>query len=501
VVNQTNLISILPAPTIGNTPLTGDIANLGDSSFQSYMKDAVKESSVAKDNDVSTNNERRERASLTEPNRSERPDTRPVDESARPETEQVTDSNFREKPAVDNATDERQVLTDDRTQPQESIDSLELKEGQVYTEINVLLQSIAQQLNLNPDDLLVDPSAGPLAQQQKLLSLLQSQGGQAAELLTKAGLTEQQAQNLLSKIQSTQGNHAQLQAGKESVDDALVKLGGEKSAESKANFLSQFSDLNKQGDKPQRQASIEKVLTQSANDPVQELTQKPLEKVVATAPKLQEIFQSQNNQANPLVAQQTAANNSLKNTQGLKAPTEIKVQSVNAVSESAGRTVEGAKPVSAETLSAKGTTEARVINQIINKVSLRANGSKSEVKIRLDPPSLGALRMNVTTAGDSVRTVIIAENHTVKQIIENNLLQLRDSMQNQGLKVDSFTVLGGGDEGQAGQQNTAQEGRSNFAGSLYREQNSAPETFSTEPLVTGQTQILNYDSKSLSVFA
>ena len=109
MVNQTNLLSILPAPTIGNTPLTGDIANLGDSSFQSYMKDAVKESSVAKDNDVSANNERRDRASLTEPNRSERPDTRPVDESARPETEQVVDSNFRERTAVDNATDQRQV--------------------------------------------------------------------------------------------------------------------------------------------------------------------------------------------------------------------------------------------------------------------------------------------------------------------------------------------------------------------------------------------------------
>ena len=177
------------------------------------------------------------------------------------------------------------------------------------------------------------------------------------------------------------------------------------------------------------------------------------------------------------------------------------LQSVNAVSESAARTVAGAKPVSAETLSAKGTTEARVINQIINKVSLRSNGSQSEIKIRLDPPSLGTLRMNVTTAGDSVRTVIIAENHAVKQIIENNLAQLRDSMQSQGLKVDSFTVLVGGDEGQAGQQNTAHEGRSNFAGTLYGEQSSTPDTLPTENLAAGRERILNYDSQSLSVFA
>ncbi len=499
MVNQTNITSILPAPTIGNVPLTGNIANLGDSTFQNYMKDAVRESSTTKESKASPENERE--VSSTRPDKPERSDNnRPAEESAKPQAKEAQDTNFQERAGVDNATDQKQVVTDDRAQTLEPIDSQGQKERQAYTDINALLQSLAQQLNLNPDDLQIDPSADPLVQQQKLFSLLQGQGGQAAELLVKAGLTEQQAQNLLAKVQSVQGNQTQLQASKEGADDVLVKLGGEKSAETKADFLSQFSDFSKQGDKPQRQASIDKVLTQSANDPAQELIQKPLEKVVAQAPKLEEPSQPPNQQANPLLAQNTAANNLLKNTQGVKLPAEVQVQSVNAVSESAARTVEGAKAVSAETLSAKGTTEARVINQIINKVSLRSNGSQSEIKIRLDPPSLGTLRMNVTTAGDSVRTVIIAESQAVKQIIENNLVQLRDSMQSQGLKVDSFSVLVGGNEGQAGQQNTAHEGRSSFAGSLYAEQNNAPEP-SAETLVTGQTRILNYDSQSLSVFA
>jgi len=501
VVNQTNLLSLLTAPTIGNAPLTGDIANLGDSTFQNYMRDAVRESSTAKESDSSSKNERADRASSAEPSRSEeRLDKRPADESTRPQAHEASDSNDQERTPVGNSTDQQQVSRDAKTQAKESSESLEPKENQAYTDINALLQSLAGQLNLNPDDLLVDATADPLAQQQKLLSLLQNQGGQATELLAKAGLTEQQAQNLLAKIQSTQGNQAVLQASKEGADDILVKLSGEKSVEGKADFLAQFSDFNKQGDKPQRQASIEKVLTQTADQPAPELSQKPVEKAQVTAPKLEEPFQPPNNQANPLLVQNAASNNPLKNTQGLKVPIEIQVQSVNAVSESATRTVEGAKSVSAETLSAKGTTEARVINQIINKVSLRSSGSQSEIKIRLDPPSLGSLRMNVTTVGDSVRTVIIAENHSVKQIIENNLLQLKDSMQSQGLKVDSFTVLVGGNEGQAGQQNTSHEGRSSFAGSLYAEQNSAPES-SAETLVAGPTRILNYDSQSLSVFA
>ena len=53
--------------------------------------------------------------------------------------------------------------------------------------------------------------------------------------------------------------------------------------------------------------------------------------------------------------------------------------------------------------------------------------------------------MSIITSGDGVRTIIIAENQAVKQVIENNLSQLRDSMSAQGLKLDGFSVLVGGD--------------------------------------------------------
>ncbi len=500
MVNQTNILSILPTPTVGNVPLAGDIANLGDSSFQNYMKDAVRESSVAKENHSSAQNDRPDRTPSAEQNRADRPENRPVDESVRPPAEETSDTNYKESVATGENTSQRPADADGKTQPLERTDSSDPKDGQAYTDINALLQSLAQQLNLNPDDFTVEGSVDLVAQQQKLLSLLNGQGGQAAELLVKAGLTEQEAKTLLTKFQSVQGNQASLQANKEVADDVLVKLSGEKSAEGKADFLSQFSELNPKEGKPQRQASIEKVLTQAAKEPVQELSQKPADKAIVSPQKLEELFQPPVNPATPVQAQNIAANNPLKSSQGIKPPTEVQVQNVNAVSDSTAKAVDGAKSVSAETLSAKGTTEARVINQIINKVSLRSNGSQSEIKIRLDPPSLGTIRMNVTTAGDTVRTVVIAESHTVKQIIENNLTQLRDSMQNQGLKVDSFTVLVGGDEGQAGQQNTAHEGRSNFKGSPYAEQSTIPET-PVENLVAGQSRVLNYDTKSLSVFA
>ena len=173
MVNQTNLLTLLAAPTIGNAPLTGNIANLGDSTFQNYMKDAVRESSTAKESDSSSKNERADRASYTETHRpKEHPDNRPTDESVRPQAHKASDSNDQKRTPVDNATEHKQVSADPQKQPNETIDSLEPIESQVYADINALLQTLAKQLNLNPDDLIVDATADPLAQQQKLLSLL-----------------------------------------------------------------------------------------------------------------------------------------------------------------------------------------------------------------------------------------------------------------------------------------------------------------------------------------
>ena len=298
MVNQANILSILPTPTVGNSVLSGNISNLGDSSFQNYMKDAVQESSVARENHPSTENQRQDQAPSAEQNRLERPENRPVDESHPPHAEETFEANNQERAAASETSNPESANADAKALSQEVIDSLGPNEEQAYTDINSLLHSLAQQLNLNPDDLNVDASSDPLAQQQKLLSLLQGQGGQVAELLVKAGLTEQEAKNLLAKIQSAQGNQASLQASKEGADDVLVKLGGEKSTEGKADFLSQFSDFNKQGDKPQRQASIEKVLNQAAKEPVQELNPKPVDKAVAPAQKLEELFQPQTNSAN-----------------------------------------------------------------------------------------------------------------------------------------------------------------------------------------------------------
>ena len=84
--------------------------------------------------------------------------------------------------------------------------------------------------------------------------------------------------------------------------------------------------------------------------------------------------------------------------------------------------------------------------------------------MRLEPPSLGTVRMNVTSQGDSVKTTIFAESHAVKHVIENNLSQLKNSFSDQGLKVESFQFMVGGQSNFKNQQQQQQSGHRNQPG-------------------------------------
>ncbi|MDI6601753.1 MAG: flagellar hook-length control protein FliK [Thermoanaerobacteraceae bacterium] len=65
---------------------------------------------------------------------------------------------------------------------------------------------------------------------------------------------------------------------------------------------------------------------------------------------------------------------------------------------------------------------------------------KSEALISLKPPSLGKLIMQVIVDKNVVTAKITAQNHDVKNIIEANINQLKDSLDQQGMHVDNLTV-------------------------------------------------------------
>lgn len=85
--------------------------------------------------------------------------------------------------------------------------------------------------------------------------------------------------------------------------------------------------------------------------------------------------------------------------------------------------------------------EPVVMRQLVEKTFLGIENGRSLIKINLKPELFGHLRMKISTEKNQVAIRIITEAPIVKEIIENNLNQLRADFQNQGLEIEKFNVF------------------------------------------------------------
>jgi len=94
--------------------------------------------------------------------------------------------------------------------------------------------------------------------------------------------------------------------------------------------------------------------------------------------------------------------------------------------------------------------EDKVLDQVKGGIRIILKRGGNGIRIRLHPPSLGQLRMEVTVNSDMVRTFMVAESNLVKGIIEGNVNQLKQAFQEQGLRMEQFNVYVNNGQGQGG---------------------------------------------------
>ncbi len=384
-------------------------------------------------------------------------------------------------------------------------------------DMEALLKSLSQALNLT------QKGTGEDITPSDLIARLQQNKGEAVNLLKQAGLSEAEAKKLLDQLQSLQNASAQKALNKEADLQTKVDSQIRQSAETASknptaennqndndegpDFLAQLKNTAKETEKTEslpkgtektdRSASVDKLQETSKQNEAPRITnQEPVNEKGGAASNLSELLSNKNVQANILQTESFNDGKGFKGLETVKTGPDLQVQPPTATANTAVKAVESSKPILPENLLARGATEAKIINQIADKMTVRSNGSQNEVHIKLDPPSLGTVRMNIITSGDSVRTVIVAENHAVKQVIENNFNQLRDAMGEQGLKVDSFTVTVGGE---SNPQNPSGESFGKENNSSEFEQMAAGDT--NENMGTDTVSLFFGDNQSISVIA
>jgi flagellar hook-length control protein FliK len=82
----------------------------------------------------------------------------------------------------------------------------------------------------------------------------------------------------------------------------------------------------------------------------------------------------------------------------------------------------------------------QTVNQIVQKAVLHLKHGQSEVRLDLKPDFLGHIRMQIITESQQVTVRILTEYPLVKELIENNLPQLKSELQNHGLEIDELEV-------------------------------------------------------------
>jgi len=80
-----------------------------------------------------------------------------------------------------------------------------------------------------------------------------------------------------------------------------------------------------------------------------------------------------------------------------------------------------------------------LIEQIVNSRELLEKG-EGRVKLKLSPPSLGTLDMDVRVRSNRVEVTVMADNKDVRQILQTHLDDLKNALQDRGLQMDRFNI-------------------------------------------------------------
>lgn len=83
------------------------------------------------------------------------------------------------------------------------------------------------------------------------------------------------------------------------------------------------------------------------------------------------------------------------------------------------------------------------MNHILEKVKFDLSNNKNQIKVTLKPESLGEMIMEVEVVKNTLVAKIMVDNHRAKEIIENNLFQLKEGIKDTGLEIKTFEVFVG----------------------------------------------------------
>lgn len=91
-------------------------------------------------------------------------------------------------------------------------------------------------------------------------------------------------------------------------------------------------------------------------------------------------------------------------------------------------------------VSEESVQQTNVVRQIVEQVRLNMNQQSTSLELQLYPEHLGRIQINIVSKQGVMTASIVAETESAKQAIESGLLNLKEAMEQQDLKVEAIEV-------------------------------------------------------------
>lgn len=103
------------------------------------------------------------------------------------------------------------------------------------------------------------------------------------------------------------------------------------------------------------------------------------------------------------------------------------------------KTVEQLEQVESIKVESKVET-VKVIEQIVTKAKVILTDEKSTMIMKLNPENLGKVAIKLVSQNGIVKGLFAVENSTVKEMLESNMINLKQQLEDSGIKVDKIEV-------------------------------------------------------------
>lgn len=105
-----------------------------------------------------------------------------------------------------------------------------------------------------------------------------------------------------------------------------------------------------------------------------------------------------------------------------------------------------------------------IMDQIMDYMKIQLKPDMNQLEMQLHPASLGNVQIQITSRGGEVTAQFHVQNETVKAAIESQIVELKESLKDQGVKVEAVQVMVESHgfesnlwQGQGGEQNAASQ--------------------------------------------